>query len=92
MTIRGYRGRHGELKMPPKFLVAHLGKMREEEGCFLCFFVFLLFMAEGAAYGSSQARGSNRSCRPQPQPQPRQIRAESVTSSAAHTNTESLTH
>ena len=57
---------------------------------------FFLFRATPAAYGSSQARGLNRSCScrstPQPQAQPREIRAKFLTYVTAHCNAGSLTH
>ena len=67
-----------------------------------CFFLFLnfiylfvrLFRATRVEYGSTQTRGSNQSysCWPMPQPQQHQIRGLSVTYSAAHGHTGSLTH
>ena len=60
------------------------------------FFFFFFFRATPAAYGSSQGEleGWNWSygCWPMPQPQPHQIRAASVTYTAAHSNARSLTH
>ena len=55
---------------------------------------FFLFRATLAAYGSSQATGSNRSCRCQPtlQPQWHRIQAMSVTYTPARENSGSLTH
>ena len=55
---------------------------------------FLLFRAAPMAYGSSQAKGSNRSCscRPTPGTQQRGIRAASATYTTVHGNAGSLTH
>ena len=60
---------------------------------FAFFFSFFLKTAP-VAYGSSQARGSNRSysCRPTPQPQQHWIQAESKTYTTAYGNAGSLTH
>ena len=59
-----------------------------------CLFVYLVFRATCAAYGSYQARRSNRSysCQSTPQPQKCRIRAASATCTAAHGNAGSLTH
>ena len=59
---------------------------------FFCLFVFS--RAAPAAYGSFQARGSNRGCccQPTPEPQHRGIQAESATYTTAHSNAGSLTH
>ena len=56
--------------------------------------IYLYVRAKSAAYGSSQARGSNWSCscRPIPQPQQRRIQAMCVTCTTAHSNAGSLTH
>ena len=56
--------------------------------------IFGLFRAAPMSYGGSQVRGSNwsYSCQPTPQPQQRQIQAESVTYTIAHSNAGSLTH
>ena len=60
---------------------------------FVCF-AFPFSRATPAAYGGSQARGSNRSysCQPKPEPQQRWMWASSVTYTTAHGNTRSLTH
>ena len=66
---------------------------------FLCFYFYLfiylfcLFRAAPAAYGSSQ-QGLNQSCRCQPTPQPQQygIRGASVTYATACSSARSLTH
>ena len=57
-------------------------------------FSFCLFRVEHAAYGSSQARVESELQLPAtPQPQPPQILGvASVTYTAAHSNTGSLTH
>ena len=57
-------------------------------------FFFWLFRATPSAYGCSQARGSNQSCRHQPTPEPQQpgIQAASVTYTTTHGNARSLTH
>ena len=61
---------------------------------FYLFLYFLLFSATSAAYGGSQARGSNWSCNCQPMSelQQRQIWAASASYITAHGNTRSLTH
>ena len=56
-------------------------------------FLFIFFRATSAAYGSSQVRGQIRatySCWPMPQQV--RVRAKSVTSTTAHSNTGSPTH
>ena len=57
------------------------------------FFFFCFFKAAPAAYGGSQARGSNQSfsCWPTPQPQQCRIQAVSVTDTTALGNSRSLT-
>ena len=57
-------------------------------------FPFVVSRASPAAYGGSQARGSDRSCsrRPTPQPQPHGIQAASATYTTARGNAGSLTH
>ena len=61
---------------------------------FFFFLLFLLSRGATAAYGSSQARGSNQSysCRPTPQQQQPRIQATSATYTTAHGNARSLTH
>ena len=65
-----------------------------EDFLLLLLFCFLLFRATPGACGSSQARGSNRSCNcwPASQPQQHRIQAASVTYTTAHSNTRSLPH
>jgi len=63
--------------------------------CFVLFFcLFAISWATPAAYGGSQAGGSNRSCshRPTPEPQQQWIRAASATYTTAQGSTGSLTH
>ena len=61
---------------------------------FIYLLIYLLFRATGVTYGSSQARGSNRSyrCQPAPQPQQHRIWVTSVTYTTAQSNAGSLTH
>ena len=67
--------------------------LRRWKSLFFLFFYFFLFRAAPAAHESSWARGSNWSYtwKPTPEPQQRQIWAASVTFTAAHGNSRSLT-
>ena len=77
-------------------LLTIFGEMSVQVLCpFLFFFAFCLFKrAVPAAYGASQASGSNQSysCWPMPQPKPCQIRSASATYTKALSNARSLTH
>ena len=77
-------------KIEPKFVWVPL----PSSYCYLFFFFFASSRAAPVAYGSSQVRGSNRSCSrgPMPQPQQRQIQAASATYTTGHGNARSLTH
>ena len=59
---------------------------------FYLFLYFLLFSATPAAYGGSQASGSNWSygCQPTPQPEQHRICATSATYTTAHGKAKSL--
>ena len=74
----------------------HLTSSLKTVEVFFSFFFFLFFFLRAAlsAYGSSQARGciGAAPAGPTPQPQQCQIRAASVTYTAAHNNTGSPTH
>ena len=79
---------------PVEFLVAFLLILSSHISYLVLFegnsFLFFLFLAAPAAYGSSQAGGWMRA--PTPQPQQRGIRATSVTYTIAQGNARSLTH